>query len=151
MMQVTNLLRRLEIPALLLGLVSLGTPVLSQQQKPENPQVPDRNAQTQQQQPSSPSAAPQSQTASPSEGQTASPSPAASGNQMTPQSQQTFTGKIVKADGNFVLQDQTSNATYQLDNQDQAKSYEGKSVKVTGTLDNSSKTIHVSAIEPFSS
>jgi uncharacterized protein DUF5818 len=150
MMQVTNLLRRLEIPALVLGLVSLGTPVLSQQQKPENPQVPDPNAQTQQQQqPSSPSA-PQSQTASPSAGQTASPSPAASDNQMTPQSQ-TFTGKIVKADGNFVLQDQTSNATYQLDNQDQAKSYEGKSVKVTGTLDNSSKTIHVSAIEPFSS
>jgi len=149
MMQVTNLFRRLEIPALVLGLVSLGTSVLAQQQKPDNPQVPDPNAQTQQQ-PSAPSGS-QSQSATPSGSQTASPSPAGADSQMTPQSQQTFTGKIVKADGNFVLQDQTSNATYQLDNQDQAKSYEGKNVKVTGTLDSSSKTIHVSAIEPFSS
>ena len=60
----------------------------------------------------------------------------------------TFTGKIVKAAGKLVLQDTMSNATYQLDDQDKAKQFVGKDVKVTGTLDAANGLIRVTAIEP---
>ncbi len=63
------------------------------------------------------------------------------------QQPQTFMGKIVKSQGSFVLKDDASNAMYKLDNEDQAKQYVGKSVKVTGTLDPSTNTIHVTNIE----
>lgn len=57
-----------------------------------------------------------------------------------------FTGTIVKDGGKLVLKDMT-NATYQLDDQQQAKNYQGKTVKITGSLDASSNTIHVAKIE----
>jgi len=61
---------------------------------------------------------------------------------------QTTTGKIAKSDdGKFVLVD-TSGTTYQLDDQDNAKKFEGKIVKVSGTVDTSSNTIHVTEIKP---
>jgi len=37
---------------------------------------------------------------------------------------------------------------YQLDDQDSAKKYEGKKVMVTGSVDSSSSTIHVTRIKP---
>lgn len=60
----------------------------------------------------------------------------------------TFTGKIVQASGKLVLRDTVSNATYQLDDQNKAKQFVGKDVKVTGTLDEASGLIRVTAIEP---
>jgi len=60
---------------------------------------------------------------------------------------QTFTGKIVKSKGGLALKDEASNTTYKLDNEDQAKQYAGKSVKVTGTMDTATNTIHVANIE----
>jgi hypothetical protein len=48
-----------------------------------------------------------------------------------------------------VLQDRSSNNTYKLDRQDIARQYEGKDVKVAGTLDSSDNTIRVSAIKPL--
>ena len=60
---------------------------------------------------------------------------------------QTFTGKIVKSKGGLALKDEASNTTYKLDNEDQAKQYAGKSVKVTGTMDPATNTIHVANIE----
>ena len=70
---------------------------------------------------------------------------------MTQQSDsQTFKGKIAKADGKLVLQDEVSGATYSLDDQDRAKSFAGKSVKVTGKLDPQTNTIRVASIEPAS-
>lgn len=63
---------------------------------------------------------------------------------------QTFTGKIAKSKGNFVLKDAASNTAYQLDSADQAKQYIGKNVKVTGTLDSANNLIHVSNIEAAS-
>jgi flagellar basal body-associated protein FliL len=62
----------------------------------------------------------------------------------------TFTGKITKASGKYVLRDEATKATYSLDDQDSAKKFEGKSVKVTGKLDAQTNTIQVSAIEPAS-
>jgi len=64
----------------------------------------------------------------------------------------TFAGKIMKLqDGNYVLvTGQTSDghlSGHFLDNQDEAKKYEGKQVKVTGTLEAANNTIHVTKIE----
>ena len=61
---------------------------------------------------------------------------------------QTFMGQIGQsADGKFVLQDDSTKAAYQLDDQDKAKQFAGQKVKVTGTLDSATNTIHVSKIE----
>jgi uncharacterized protein DUF5818 len=59
-----------------------------------------------------------------------------------------FTGKIVKAGDKLVLTDAEGKMTYQLDDQQKAKSFLNKNVKVTGVLDNSSGTIRVNGIEP---
>ena len=59
-----------------------------------------------------------------------------------------FTGTVVKAAGKYVLK--TSDMAYQLDDQDKAKQFVGQQVKINGTLDNSTSTIHVSDISPIS-
>ena len=59
----------------------------------------------------------------------------------------TFTGNIMKSGDELVLQDSIGESTYQLDDQRQAKGFEGKSVKVTGAVDPVTKTIHVAKIE----
>jgi hypothetical protein len=56
------------------------------------------------------------------------------------------TGTIVKSGSSFVLRD-SSGAVYQLDAQEKAQPYEGKSVKVTGKLEAESKLLHVDTIE----
>ena len=56
---------------------------------------------------------------------------------------QTFTGTIVKAGDKYVLQDTASGSTYDIDHQEQLKQYEGKKVRVHGTLDPSGKMIHL--------
>jgi uncharacterized protein YdeI (BOF family) len=63
---------------------------------------------------------------------------------------QVFSGKIAKAGGKYVLKDSATKMTYSLDDQSQAKKFEGQNVKVTGMLDAPSNTIHVSVIEPGS-
>lgn len=62
--------------------------------------------------------------------------------------QQSINGKIAKADdGKYVLLD-SAGTTYQLDDQTAAKKFAGKNVKVSGTVDTSSNTIHVTDIQP---
>ena len=61
---------------------------------------------------------------------------------------QTFTGKVTKSGSKYVLKDDATRTSYTLDDQDRAKQFEGKSVKVTGKLDPASNTIVVSSIEP---
>jgi hypothetical protein len=58
---------------------------------------------------------------------------------------QTFTGTVVKKGEKYVLK--TDNMTYQLDDQDKAKEYEGKQVKVTGSLDVTAKLIQIQNVE----
>ena len=60
---------------------------------------------------------------------------------------QAFSGKIVKQDGQLVLKDSATNTTYPLDDQEKAKQFEGKTVKVTGKLDTGGNLIHVQNIE----
>jgi hypothetical protein len=59
---------------------------------------------------------------------------------------QAFTGMIVKSEGMYVLQT-AENVTYQLDDQERAKEYEGKQVQVTGSLDKSANMIKVRDIK----
>ena len=55
---------------------------------------------------------------------------------------QVFTGQIVKVGDKYVLQD-TGGTNYDIDHQDLVKQYEGKRVRVNGTLDPSGKMIHI--------
>jgi len=59
-----------------------------------------------------------------------------------------FTGKVMEANGQLVLTDSATKTTYVLDDQEKAKPFKGKSVKVTGTLETASNTIHIANIEP---
>lgn len=65
----------------------------------------------------------------------------------TKQPSQEFQGTIEKNGTKYVLEDKASGARYQLNNQDKAKQFVDKDVKVTGTLDPSTNTIDVSAIQ----
>ena len=65
----------------------------------------------------------------------------------TQEQAKTFTGKVTKSNGRLVLEDQTMNSTYYLDDTKAAQQYVGKNVKVTGTLDAANNTIHVEKIE----
>lgn len=62
---------------------------------------------------------------------------------------QSFTGTITKTGDKFVLT-VAGGVTYQLDDQDRAKQYEGKQVKIIGNLDSTSNTLHVSSIQLIS-
>jgi len=59
---------------------------------------------------------------------------------------QAFTGMIMKSGDTYVLQT-ADNVTYQLDDQERAKQYEGKQVQVTGSLDKSANLIKVRDIK----
>ena len=58
-----------------------------------------------------------------------------------------FTGKISKSGQKFVLEDDSVKTSYQLDDQKKAQQYQGKKVRVTGTLDAENNLIHVQAID----
>lgn len=53
----------------------------------------------------------------------------------------------VKSGAQFVLYNPTRKITYKLDNQTEPKEFAGENVKVIGTYDSSTKTIHVEKIE----
>jgi hypothetical protein len=62
---------------------------------------------------------------------------------------QSYTGTVTKgSDGKYVLK--TDTGSYQIDDQDKAKQYEGKQVKVNGTLDSATSMLHVTDISPMS-
>jgi len=63
---------------------------------------------------------------------------------------QAFTGTIVKGSDGYMLQDDTNKTSYKLDNEKIAKKFNGKNVKVTGTLDSTSNTIHVTDVQAAS-
>lgn len=62
----------------------------------------------------------------------------------------TFLGQIIKtANGQYaLLTDKEQNKGFFLDNQDKARQFEGKYVKVIGVLETSTGTIHVTDIQP---
>jgi Protein of unknown function (DUF5818) len=61
-----------------------------------------------------------------------------------------FTGTIVKDGDNMMLKDSASSTSYKVDDASKVKEYVGKQVKVTGTVDSSTNTIHVDSIQVIS-
>jgi Protein of unknown function (DUF5818) len=54
-----------------------------------------------------------------------------------------FVGTVMKQGDKYVLQEASTGTTYDIDHQDEVSKFEGKKVRVHGTLDAASKTIHV--------
>ncbi len=87
------------------------------------------------------------QAAQPSQSQ---PSQSAQTSPTSAQTSKDFTGTIVKEKGAMMLKDSSSNVSYKVDDDNKVKDYEGKQVKVTGTLDSSTNVIHVDSIQGIS-
>ena len=62
---------------------------------------------------------------------------------------ETFFGTILKNGENFVLSDSATKSKYILDSPQKVSRYEGMTVKVTGTINVASNSIHVEAIQPI--
>jgi len=58
--------------------------------------------------------------------------------------------RFLKTPGKYVLFNAATKMIYQLDNQDEAQFYAARKVKVTGTYDQATKTIHVTDIKSAS-
>jgi len=70
---------------------------------------------------------------------------------MQTQDAQRFHGTITMEKGKLILRDRAAKVSYQLDDQERAKQFAGKAVKVTGKLDLNTNLIHVENIEPLES
>jgi|SRR5215469_4618013 hypothetical protein len=70
--------------------------------------------------------------------------------QPTEKKTETFTGQVIKApNGQYaLLMDSQAGRGLYLDDQEKAKAFEGKTVKVTGYLEAAKSLIHVSDIQP---
>ena len=130
-------MKRLLSIVAMLGLVGLGMN-LSAQQTPSSQSSQSSSSPSSTQTPSSPS----DNSSMPQSSQTSASS--------SQQSARAFEGKIQKSGDKLVLQDSASGSSYQIDDQDKAKQYEGKNVKVMGTVDSASNTLHVIDITPGS-
>lgn len=74
--------------------------------------------------------------------QSTPPSGSASGAAGAGTDSQVFSGTVVKSGDKYVLKDDTGH-TYEIDHQDEVKKFEGKRVRVQGTLDPSGNKIMV--------
>lgn len=70
--------------------------------------------------------------------------------QQEQQKSQTFVGKVIKArNGQYaLLTDEQAGKGVYLDDQEKAKAFEGKNVKVTGVLEIAKNLVHVTDIQP---
>jgi predicted lipid-binding transport protein (Tim44 family) len=62
----------------------------------------------------------------------------------------TFSGVVVRENGELVLKDPITKVVYKLDDTTKARQFLGKRVKVTGKLQMNSNKILMESIEPFS-
>lgn len=62
---------------------------------------------------------------------------------------QAFVGTIVKDGSRYVFK-VSEGTVYQLDDQEKAKAYEGKKVRISGSLDTKSTLLHITSIESIS-
>jgi len=110
------------------------------QQTPDQKTSPSTpSAQQPSETPQNPPAQAPSQTA-PSQPSQSAPDSSASSQQSA--GGQVFSGTVTKAGDKYVLQ-MADGTAYDLDHQDLVKKYEGKQVRVKGTLDQDGKTIHI--------
>lgn len=67
-----------------------------------------------------------------------------------PMAKKMCTENCVKMGGKYVLYDSAAKKVYQLDDQTKPQQFAGQNVKVSGTIDKASETIHITNIEPGS-
>jgi hypothetical protein len=136
-----------------LALALSAAPLFAQQPDANSPSSSTPSAQSQQPGQNQPGTPPSSQQpgatdpaqSSPSQQPGAQPPAGQAGPDAQAQSAsdgQTFSGTVSKSGDKFVLQD-ASGKTYDVDRQEELKKYEGKQVRIKGTLDPDGKTIHV--------
>jgi len=134
---------------LLLTLILCAAQLFAQQQEDRSPSQSMPTAQQpDQQSPSQPASPSAQQPTQPPAAQSPSPAPstdpkAEASDQGKDAGGQVFSGTITKMGDKFVLQDSATGTKYEIDRQDLAKNYEGKQVRIKGTLDPDGKTIHV--------
>jgi uncharacterized protein YdeI (BOF family) len=105
----------------------------TQQPMPQSQQPPDTQAPPQQAQPP----------AQTTPGQTQSGQSEDSAAQSSATGEKEFVGTVVKQGDKYMFQDSASGTAYNIDHQDEVKKFDGKKVRVHGTLDPDGKTIHV--------
>lgn len=93
---------------------------------------------------------PSSQSPSAQSPSTTSPSSSSASSSAASSEASSFNGTVVKSGDKYVLKSDTG-ATYQIDDQDKAKQFEGKQVKVNGSLDKTTSMLHVTDISPAES
>lgn len=109
-------------------------------QQPPSPEMPPANQQTPRSQTQTPSQSQTPDTTAPESGSRAGsqPNSDAAPSGQTAGASQTFTGTVVKQGDKYVLKDDTGK-TYDIDHQTDVAKFEGKRVRVQGTLDPSGK------------
>jgi uncharacterized protein YdeI (BOF family) len=125
-----------------LALALSAAPLFAQQNDANSPSSNTPAAQSQSPSSQSPS---QDQSAQPGQAQPSQPPAGQSGADAQGQSSdnsQSFSGTVAKSGDKYVLQD-ASGKTYDVDRQEELKKYEGKQVRIKGTLDPDGTTIHV--------
>ena len=134
--------------AVVLGMISWGS-ALHAQTTPSSP-ADQQQPQTQQPSPDTPPSqkTPETQPApvpdTPPSAQTPAQSqmPSSKAGTAAATDSQVFSGTVVKSGDKYVLKDD-SGKTYDIDHQDQVKKFEGKKVRVQGTLDETGSKIKV--------
>ena len=127
--------------------LSLGISLNAQQTTPQTTTPDPQAQQPTSDQPAPPTASEQSRQQTPSQppsqapDQTTQPTPNSPAESAQPTGVQNFSGIIVKSGDKYMLKDEASGQTYDIDHQDEVQKYEGKRVKVHGTLDG--KMIHL--------
>jgi preprotein translocase subunit SecG len=108
-------------------------------------QTPDAQAQQSTQPPTADQPAPPPTRATPSQAPDQASQPAQDSQMQSaqPSGTQSFSGTIVKAGNKYQLQDEASGKSYDIDHQDEVQKFEGKRVRVKGTLDASGTMIHL--------
>jgi uncharacterized protein YdeI (BOF family) len=111
--------------------VSMSIGLSAQQTQAPDPQA-QQPAQTDQEQPSQKPSQTPDQQAPDSQAQASQSADA-----------QSFTGTIVKSGDKYVFQDAGTGNTYDIDHQEEVQKFEGKRVKIHGTLDAANHMIHI--------
>jgi hemolysin activation/secretion protein len=108
-------------------------------------QTPDAQAQQSTQPPTADQPAPPPTQATPSQAPDQSSQPPQDSQMQSaqPTGTQSFSGTIVKAGDKYKLQDEASGKSYDIDHQNEVQKFEGKRVRVKGTLDSSGTMIHL--------
>ena len=68
-------------------------------------------------------------------------------NSSASQAVRTLTGTIVRENNGYFLK-ADNNSEYQLDDPGKVRNFENQTVRVTGTVDSSTRTIHVQTVQP---